>query len=448
MSEEKLQSEVLPVGAVIMTEVRNQYRIVRQLSEGGQGIVYIAEGPSGVKCFKQYKRNMLANRPDILDHIRMLIKKGAPDTRYFVWPREIVCAGGVCGYIMDLVGNSFAMLVRYTLPLSRKGVRFANFKVTVDAMLNLVSAFNVLHMTGYSYQDLSLGNFMFEPTTGDLRIIDNDNISVNNTGSGILGTPGFIAPEVLTSRIPNRYSDYFSLSVILFHILFRAHPLEGVRALVPLLTPEKEMAMYCSDPVFMFDRDDARNRPDRDLQGYIIRLWSQMPAYLQGAFQVALGKDAMLRDPIKRIDESSWEKTLIRLRNDVITCPWCDAEMAYTGRPLTVCPDCRKPLGTLYAFRTDHYKYPIPISYNCALMSGNLRYCDTGRGNIKEIEIKRSKGDHRVLIIKNISGKRITVRRTDEQNDALADGAMIAAAAVKQIVMSDGTVISVGPLQQ
>ncbi|MBR6706917.1 MAG: hypothetical protein IKI84_09585 [Clostridia bacterium] len=400
-----------------------------------------------MKCFKQYKQSMIASRPDVLDHIRMLVKKGVSDARYFVWPQEIVSSGRVHGYIMDLVDSSYAMLVRFVLPMSLKGVRFCNTKVTVDAMLNLVSAFNVLHMTGYSYQDLSLGNFMFNPETGDLRIIDNDNISINNTGSGILGTPGFIAPEVLSSRVPNRYSDYFSLSIILFHIFFRAHPLEGVRALVPLLTPEKEMAMYCSDPVFIFDREDARNRPDRDLQGYVIRVWNQMPAYLQGAFQVALGKEAMLREPRKRIDESSWEKILIRLRNDVVSCPWCDAEMAYIGRPLTICPDCRKPLGTQYAFRTDHYKYPIPISYNCALMSGNLRYCDTGRGNIREIEIKRAKNDHRILIIKNVSGKRITVRRADAQNDVLAENAMIAVTAVKQIVMSDGTVISVGPLQ-
>ena len=447
MAEPGGNSEVLAVGTVIRSEVMNQYKIVRQLSEGGQGIVYVVEGSGGLKCFKQYKRVMLNHRPDLLAHIRKPIQKGSPDQHCFVWPQEAVSSGGVQGYIMELAEKPFTPLVRFTLPLSRKGVRFANSKATVDAMLNLVSSFNVLHMTGYSYQDLSLGNFMFNPENGDLRIIDNDNVSVNGESTGILGTPGFIAPEVLKLQtVPNRYSDYYSLSIILFHILFRAHPLEGVRGLVPLLTPEMEMAMYRDDPVFMFDPTDARNRPSKDLQQYITHAWEQMPPYLQGAFTMSLGKEAVLVKPQKRVDESSWEKVLIRLRNDIMTCPYCDAELVYTGRAPTVCPDCRKPLGQMFAFRTDRCKYPIPISYGSTLMSANLRYCDTGKGNIKEIQIKRATKDHRILVIQNVSGKRITVGKTDGQHEPLPENGLVALANVKQIVMSDGTVVTVQPL--
>ena len=446
MAGQNNASEALAIGTVVTTEMRRQYKIVKQLSEGGQGITYVVEGPAGKKCFKQYKRNMLKVRPDILSHIKDLIKKGAPDQRYYVWPQEAVSAGGLQGYIMEFVEKPFTMLERFVLPIDRKGVRFSSMKIAVDAMLNMVSAFNVLHMTGYSYQDLSLGNFMFHPETGDLRIIDNDNVSVNGECSGILGTPGFIAPEVLQNGQPNRHSDYYSLSIILFHILFRAHPLEGVRVLAALETPEMLNAMYCTDPVFMFDKDDARNRPSNQLQHYIISAWEQMPSYLQGAFLTAFSKETMLQKPNKRLDESTWEKVLIRLRNDILTCPNCDVEMVYTGRMRPACDACRQPLGPQLAFRTQKWKYPIPISFGGALMSANLRYCDTGKGNIKEIQVRRSSKDHRILVLQNVSGKRITVHRTTGQDDNLADSGLIAAAAVKQIVMSDGTVVTLEQL--
>ena len=154
----------------------------------------------------------------------------------------------------------------------------------------------------------------------------------------------------------------------------------------------------------------------------------------------------MLQKPNKRLDESTWEKVLIRLRNDILTCPNCDVEMVYTGRMRPACDACRQPLGPQLAFRTQKWKYPIPISFGGALMSANLRYCDTGKGNIKEIQVRRSSKDHRILVLQNVSGKRITVHRTTGQDDNLADSGLIAAAAVKQIVMSDGTVVTLEQL--
>ena len=58
----------------------------------------------------------------------------------------------------------------------------------------------------------SFGNAFFDPDNGDVLIADNDNVSVDGAGVlGVLGTPRFMAPEVVRGEaVPlfRRRSDY------------------------------------------------------------------------------------------------------------------------------------------------------------------------------------------------------------------------------------------------
>ena len=440
MSESADRRGELAADSVITTESGAQYRIVKQLSANGRGFIYTAEGPDGLKCFIQH------NRPEAMDRIRNAARAGCPDERFFVWPRDTVASDDTRGYIADLPGKTFAPMHRFDRPVSSGGVRFLNARVMTDAMLHLVSAFHAMHMCGYAFPDVNRGNFLFDPQTGDLRIVDcAESIYGAWQNDSIFGTPGYVAPEILKGLTgPNRCSDLFSLSVLLFRILFRAHPLEGVRSLASPLTPE--MTMYRDDPVFMFDPADERNRPDEKLQQYVIRAWELMPSYLREAFTVSLSREALLTKPQKRVDERGWEDVLIRLRNDIMVCPECDGEMIYTGQAPTACPVCGKPPGQLYAFRTDRCKYPIPISYGSALLSANLRYCDIGRSGIREVQVMRVARDHRQLVIRNVSGGPVTVCGADGGRRELPENGLAPLQGVAQLVMADGTAVSVQPL--
>ena len=55
-----------------------------------------------------------------------------------------------------------------------------------------------IYIAGAKYQDISFGNLFFNPDNGDVLICDNDNVSYGNSKpGGVLGTPGFMAPEIV-----------------------------------------------------------------------------------------------------------------------------------------------------------------------------------------------------------------------------------------------------------
>ena len=436
--------KTLMPGARFQTPENGAYRVVKQLSEGGQGWTYLVEGPYGPKCLKAYKPEYLRLFPDMMKLMRAKLPK-PPKSAAYVWPQEMVECDTVKGYVMEYVDDSHKLMSRFLRPTQSGGVRFKDMKTTVDAMLCLASAFNVLHQTGYNYQDLSCGNFMIDPNTGDVRIIDNDNVSVEKTASGVVGTPGFIAPEVLARRsIPSIYSDRFSLSVIMFMMLFNGHPLEGRRFLAQMFAEEQAMALYCTDPVFVFDPNDRRNALAATLPQHkaMMDQWQWLPGYVRELFLRAFSRENMLNNPKLRPSESEWEQVLIRLRSDLITCPYCGQESLFTGNPSLVCEDCKRPMGKLTLLRTQHCKYPVPLGYGSAVMSSQLHFCNIGEGAAKVLIVKRRQDDHTRLFLTNQTDKPIMVSTKDNSNVSLAPGKSVAVSAVKQVRMAGGEIIT------
>ena len=431
-------------GIVLQTPEHTSYRIEKQLSEGGQGWTYLVKGPCGYKCLKAYKPEFLSYRPDMMNLLRAKLPK-PPKSPAYVWPQEVIDCDLAKGYVMDYVDDTHKLMSKYLRSTKSGGVRFIDLKTTIDAMLGLASAFNVLHQTGYNYQDLSCGNFMIDPNTGDVRIIDNDNVSVEKTASGVLGTPGFIAPEVLSRKsIPSIYSDRFSLSVIMFLLLLHGHPLEGGRFLAPLFAEDQAMALYCTDPVFVFDPNDRRNAlvPTLPQHKAMLSMWHWLPDYVRSLFLRAFSRENLLKTPNLRPSENEWEQVLIRFRSDLITCPHCDQESLYDGNPEFYCEDCRRSMGRLILIQSKHCKYPIPVGYGSAVLSSQLRFCNIGEGTAKDLIVRRRQDDHRCLFLTNHTDKPIKVFMKDGSNASLAPGKSVAISAVKQVRMANGEIVT------
>ena len=104
----------------------------------------------------------------------------------------------------------------------------------------------------------------FDPENGEVRICDNDNVSVNNQATGaVSGTPRFMAPEIVRGELgPSTQTDLFSLAVLLFYMLVNHHPLEGAReSQIRCLDLPAMTRLYGTDPLFIFDVNDDSNRP-------------------------------------------------------------------------------------------------------------------------------------------------------------------------------------------
>src|SRR5262249_47460962 len=97
-----------------------------------------------------------------------------------------------------------------------------------------------LHNAGLAHSDLSPNNVLVDPKRGASIVIDFASLA----GEGlyppdVLGTKGYIAPEVLTTmhlklndpnrKHPNARTDQHALAVLIYQYLLRRHPLDGKR---------------------------------------------------------------------------------------------------------------------------------------------------------------------------------------------------------------------------
>jgi len=186
--------------------------------------------------------------------------------------------------------------------------------------LDIINGFAALHLKGLSYQDLNMGGFCFKTGNageGSALICDNDNVAPGNLG--IMGFPGFMAPEVVLGKSsPNTNTDNYSLAVLLYHLFIHGHPLQGNLTLekYPVHCVQTERSMYGSKALFSYHPTDKRNRPSKKVHGVVHKCWDMYPVFFREAFgkSFTLG----LHDPARRLTSKDWSELIVSLRNSVI----------------------------------------------------------------------------------------------------------------------------------
>ena len=391
-------SETLQNGFKVKTLFGGTAKVEKYLAEGGQGAVYVVDCDGEKKALKWYKKGSLGADPNAFyDNIKQNVMRGAPSAE-FLWPLDITeWTDGTFGYIMDLRPAGYHEITEFMLCQ----VRFKSYKTIIDAALHIVTAFRCLHNSGYAYQDLNDGNFFINPNNGDVLICDNDNVAPENTETGILGKPRYMAPEVvLKKNKPNSYSDRFSMSVILYILFCLNHPLEGKRYLVPALTPSLQEKLYGSEALFMMDPDDKSNGPHPVVHKNSIVVWPCLPEYMRAIFLDAFGKKA-LQKPTARPKEKDWIAVLTRFRSEILTCSCGNEIFTQNGEPCQ-CDACGKR--TSIPFKLTFRDYSIP-----ALKGSRIYRCQLGVCNeadaLTPVAVVLEKKDNGALGIKNKSGK-------------------------------------------
>ncbi|WP_289189176.1 serine/threonine protein kinase [Xylanibacter rodentium] len=311
-----------------------QAKIIKELGRGGQGIVYLVDLAGKQMALKWYLK-----APDnkFYKNLEENISKGAPSDA-FLWPEYLTRKEkGSYGYIMKLRPQGYYEFGQYLLAKRQ----FGSFEAMLNAAMKICEGFYKLHLSGLSYQDLNDGNFFIEPKTGDVLICDNDNVMPDGRKSGIMGKARYMAPEVVGGKAPDKYSDRFSLAVILFMLFYGNHPFEGSRVLAcPCMTESFEKKFYGSDILFIYD-ENKENRPVRGVHNNVIRRWPAMPQTLQNAFKEQFGKD-ILAAPDKRMIEKKWKGVIQSLRDTLVRCPKCGDETFVSDSASPVCMNCGK----------------------------------------------------------------------------------------------------------
>jgi eukaryotic-like serine/threonine-protein kinase len=312
----------LAKGTTVNLDVLGSAVVGRELGSGGQGYVYeVTRGPRSL-ALKWYKpESATAEQREAL---QMLVEHGPPHER-FLWPLGMASArdGPGFGYVMPLRDRRFVEMGHLVSGRMPDGSLLdASFSAVITLCAQLSDCFLRLHSRGLCYRDISFGNVFFDPSNGDVLICDNDNVGVDNGEARVLGTPFFMAPEIVRDRTymttPNTQTDLHSLAVLLFYALFINHPLEGSRTDRGLRSEEWLVEHFGMDPLFIFDPDDDSNRPTAQ---HVPRYWDIYPEFVRERFVRAFTEG--LADPWHRVTEGEWINTMARLRDSMVQCDNC-----------------------------------------------------------------------------------------------------------------------------
>ncbi len=308
----------LKTGTVVNLVPSGQVKIVKELGRGGQGIVYLVTLNGKQMALKWYSASLC---PDY-KQLQRIVEADAPSDA-FLWPLFLTKKEyGSYGYVMDLRPQGYYDVSTF---LSNKGVKFKSFEAILASSMKICDGFMMLHRLGYSYHDINDGNFFIRPEDGDVLICDNDNVTPDCEKTIIGGKSRYMAPEVVLGNMPNKYSDRFSLSLILFRLFFLDHPLEGAQVLAcPCLTEEHERRLYGSEAMFIYDFS-KKNLPVAGIHTNIIRRWPIVPSLLRRIFTEQFDQNH-LTHPQTRLIEQEWKKVIERVRDQLVICPYCHKE--------------------------------------------------------------------------------------------------------------------------
>lgn len=228
------------------------------------------------------------------------------------------------GYIMPLRPKNYKSIV----DLMKNRVN-PSFYVICRTAFNLTKGYRNLHIAGAKYQDISFGNLFFNPDNGDVLICDNDNVSYGNSKpGGVLGTPGFMAPEIVRGEArPSRDTDRYSLAVLLFYLFMVNHPLEGKQeASIKCMDMAARVKLYGTDPIFIFDPDNKTNRPVPGIHDNANIYWPLYPEQLRQLFIKSF--TVGLNNPSKRVTEPEWMNLFANMMSGLMKCT-CGASVFY-----------------------------------------------------------------------------------------------------------------------
>jgi hypothetical protein len=338
------------------------------LGEGAQKIAYKTDDGLSVILFYKDKKDTIEHDRDLkrLDAIvnkhnpTVLDKNAAYWKQLFCWPTGIVVKPGL-GVTTPLYPSEYFFKGGTNTRnkektgdwyWGRKASRFiapeerGDFRGFMRGCIQLSRAVAKMHVAGLAHSDLSVNNVLLDPVSMKAYVIDIDSLVVpQKFPPQVLGTPKYIAPEVLkTEKLsredpkrvwPSILTDNHALPVLIYQYLLFRHPLDGPK--FHCKDPdENESIKLGSGALFVENPRDTSNR-DKDIKVPCTVLGEQVSKLFMRAFVDGL------HDPPKRPEATLWEDALARTwdmlwpcQNKACTHKW----FVITGAAPVRCPFC------------------------------------------------------------------------------------------------------------
>ncbi|MEH2268799.1 MAG: hypothetical protein V7K68_10250 [Nostoc sp.] len=299
---------------IIYDEHRQPRKLGDKVGGGGQGNIYaLAENPNiVVKIFNQEKLKERGHelREKVFVQIRVL--EDLIRSPYVTWPQiEIFDRNDQwMGYAMKrakgipLSNLAHPMLyLKYFPNIDRKGI--------VQILLHLLDTIDILHKKEIYLGDINLSNFLADPSTFKVYLIDTDSYQVKNARTSQIYPCPVGRPEMTPVEhhgqdfgqvVRTLESDLFSLAILMFQCLMLGqHPYSQVGGGNPVENLRKGN--------FPYGKGNARPGEMGSLPPgpwYII--WSHLTFNVKSLFIRTL-KDGV-GDPLSRASLAEWRDAL------------------------------------------------------------------------------------------------------------------------------------------
>ena len=172
-----------------------------------------------------------------------------------------------------------------------------SFDESIDYMLQILNAMQLVHSLGVSHNDLKPDN-LFLLVDGTIKVCDfgiATHIS-SKEEKHILGTANYLAPEVITSKKYSVQSDIYSLGIIFYELLTGELPFEGESSKEVLEAHVKGKTVsvasrllnnYSKDIDYVINKAidpsiSARYKSDKDFINDLIKIKNHEPLQKEG----------------------------------------------------------------------------------------------------------------------------------------------------------------------
>lgn len=224
-----------------------------------------------------------------------------------------------------------------------------DLRMMLQCMLVVARGVSRMHLAGLAHSDLSENNVLVDPSSGRALIIDVDSLVVKGTyPPEVLGTPGYIAPEVLATKNlalsdpsrkhPDAETDKHALAVMIYNYLLERHPLQGRRVIQGASAEQEDELLNGREALYCEHRQDPRNRPVASDFVPATALGSKMDDLFHRAFVDGLAR------PLQRPSASEWVNAIQSAIDNLVRCPGttCSHGWFVLGEtPPSHCPFCR-----------------------------------------------------------------------------------------------------------
>lgn len=375
---------------VVTSKSGKSYEFEKEhFASGGMKDVHWGKGKSYVVAF--YRDEQDYNSRDRIENIvnlyrdRIFNMEGGDYWKgLLVWPYDVVEHQGKMGIVCPVYDKTFFFKhgsVNGDM-LSIKGKekegkwfasasnqnRFLDAKEKGDLQryiqicLKLSRAVKRLHSAGLAHSDLSYKNVLVDPEGGNACIIDNDSLVVpGKYPPDVVGTPDFIAPEVMATKglpltdpkrkLPSIATDKHALAVLIYMYMFFRHPLRGGKTHDLDPTRDEELLMG-EKALFVEHPSDLSNRPNLSQIKQSYLPWadvSSIPYSAVGPYLKALFVRSFiegLHEPAKRPVANEWEIALVKTLDLLQPCENDNCQQkwfVFDNSTSPSCPYCKTP---------------------------------------------------------------------------------------------------------